>query len=223
VVLQTIVFIYSFDHQIFKPMGRPGHRPLTLTPQNAQELHSEESALWRSFRLGNELAFSSLYKRYVNKFFNYGMHLCHEREIVLDTIQELFTNLWFKRSQLSEVQAVNYYLFKAFRNLLFQKLNLKENSFIHIEDETSLHEPGLTSEESIILEQSNLQQQQHLQVALKGLTKRQREVVLLKFYQEFTYQQVASVMEITVESAHNLISKAIQSLRTKLRELEGER
>lgn len=197
-------------------MDNTSHSLEAITLSKRSEQSIEDRVLWQSFKKGNELAFSSLYKKYVNKFYNYGMHLSFDKEIVLDTIQELFTNLWAKHSQLADVQAVNYYLFKAFRNLLFQKVKQKKNFFISIDENSDFKESDLTREESLIVEQTTREQHLQLEMAMKSLSKRQREVVLLKFYNELSYQEVASVMEISVESAHNLLSKAIHTLRDNL-------
>lgn len=197
-------------------MGNSIHLSQDITHLTHLEKSIEDRVLWQSFKAGNELAFSSLYKKYVNKFYNYGMHLSFDKEIVLDTIQELFTNLWARRSQLADVQAVNYYLFKAFRNLLFQKVNHNKSFFISIDENSDYKESDLTREESLIVEQTIHEQHVQLEAAMKSLSKRQKEVVLLKFYNELSYVEVASVMEISVESAHNLLSKAIHTLRNSL-------
>src|SRR5687768_11939839 len=75
----------------------------------------EDRTLWQRFKNGNDLAFSILYKKYVQRLYNYGMHTCYDRDMVLDCLQELFGRLWAKRGQLADVEAVNFYLFKSFR------------------------------------------------------------------------------------------------------------
>ncbi|MBL7871587.1 MAG: sigma-70 family RNA polymerase sigma factor [Cyclobacteriaceae bacterium] len=213
-MLQSVEIFYSLNFD--KIMGSSNNPLLNQKIKNNLTQSVEDKVLWQSFKKGNELAFSGLYKRYVNKLFNYGMHLCFKKEIVSDTIQELYTNLWARRGQLADVEVVNYYLFKSFRNLLLQKINQKENSFLHLDHAKDFVETDLTYEESLIIEQTNEQQTKQLQFALKALTKRQHELVLLKFYNELSYGEVASVMEISVESAHNLLSKAVHTLRDHL-------
>ncbi len=198
---------------IHKTVSNSNHPLQYQKSSNFLQKSVDDNVLWQSVRKGNELAFSSLYKKYVNKFFNYGMHLCYDREIVSDTIQELFTNLWARHEQLTEVNAVNYYLFKSFRNLLVQRINQQKKSFEHIDEFYDFQLQDLTCEESLIVEQSNEEQRKKLRVAMSTLTKRQREVIVLKFYNELSYPEVASVMDISVESAHNLLSKAIHILR----------
>ncbi len=49
------------------------------------------------------------------------------------------------------------------------------------------------------------------------LTKRQREAIFLKFYNDLSYSDIASIMDLQVDSVYNVISKAIESLRHKLK------
>jgi hypothetical protein len=44
-----------------------------------------------------------------------------------------------------------------------------------------------------------------LQQALGHLTKRQREAVFFKFYQNLPYEQIASAMNVNAQSVYNLI------------------
>jgi hypothetical protein len=84
-------------------------RSVVSFPGKSTEL--DDAALWQRFRTGNNLAFSILYKKYVQRLFNYGMHTCYDRELVLDCLQELFGRLWDKRSQVAEVELVHSYHF----------------------------------------------------------------------------------------------------------------
>jgi RNA polymerase sigma factor (sigma-70 family) len=186
-----------------------------------RELHSaelEDSTLWKRFKSGNDLAFSIIYKKYIQRLYNYGMHTCYDRDLVLDSLQELFGRLWDKRSQVADVEAVNFYLFKSFRRLLLNKLaqNRKDSlRFLNVEA------PGFemlsSFEDSIILEEASTQQLEHLKKAIASLTKRQREVIFLKFFNELSYQDVAAVMEMNVDSVYNLMTKAIDALRKTLK------
>ena len=60
-------------------------------------------------------------------------------------------------------------------------------------------------------------QNEKLRRCLVTLTKRQREAIFLRFYNDLSYSDVASVMELQVDSVYNIISKAIDSMRHKLR------
>lgn len=178
----------------------------------------EDRTLWMRFKSGNDLAFSILYKKYVQRLYNYGMHTCYDRDIVLDSLQELFGRLWDKRSQVADVEAVNFYLFKSFRRVLLSKLVEKRKQSLRF---LNSEEPGFeilsSFEDAIILEETSTQQLHNLKKAIATLTKRQREVIFLRFFNELSYQDVAAVMEMTVDSVYNVMNKAIDALRKTLK------
>ena len=177
----------------------------------------KDQVLWQSIRKGNQLAFSSLYKKYVNPLYNYGMHIQADHDGVMDTIQELFVNIWSRRDSMSEVDKVKYYVFKSFRNLYFQRIS-KENKLVNHLDFIEYSEFKVESfEQELIQIQSNELRIKSLQNAINDLTKRQKEAVILRFYNELSFQEVGSLMSISVDSVHNHLSKAIVILRKNMK------
>ncbi len=178
---------------------------------------SEDRVLWESVKKGNELAFSSLFKKFINPLYNYGMHFYADRDLVKDCIQELFTSIWLKKESLSDVTQVKFYLFKSFRNLLFAKISASKQ-LIHPDVwEDDCGDVDDTRESAWIHEEETVENSKLLQLAIQGLTRRQREAVILRFYNNLESKQIAEVMGVSVEAVHNLVSKAIQLLRVKLR------
>lgn len=176
----------------------------------------DDKVLWISIGKGNNLAFTTLYKKYVNQLFNYGMHISFDRELVMDCLQELFSGIWLRREGLVELNQVNYYLFKSFRNLVIQKLNKKRKIILGIDFSKNAKEFEPSWEENLISDQTKEQKLKQLESAMDCLTFRQREAVLLKYFNELSYQQTSIIMGISLESVHNLVSKAIQCLRKQM-------
>ncbi len=50
---------------------------------------------------------------------------------------------------------------------------------------------------------------------LNALTDRQREIIYLRYVQEYDYLQIAELLQISVHGCRKLVSKAILSLREK--------
>ena len=73
------------------------------------------------------------------------------------------------------------------------------------------------TEDSIIEDEAKSHQLEALKASLNALSKRQREAIFLKFFNELSYHEVSSIMELRVDSVYNLISKAIDVLRVKLK------
>jgi RNA polymerase sigma factor (sigma-70 family) len=178
----------------------------------------EETVLWENFKKGNELAFSILYKRYVQHLYNYGMHTSKDKDLVLDCLQELFTKLWERRETVSSVGSVNFYLFKSFRRLLISKIIAGRKFSVPLPVNSSAYFEFIPSiEQSLIEHESRMLQVDRLKNSIKSLSKRQREALFLKFFNDLSYHEVASIMELRVDSVYNLISKAIDVLRRKLK------
>lgn len=176
----------------------------------------DESLLWDNFKNGNELAFSIIYKRYVQRLYNYGMHNCKDKDLVLDCVQELFTHLWERRETISSVGSVNFYLLKSFRRLITAKI-VAQKKFLPNFQGTVNHFEFIPSIEQFLIDaEMENQQAVRLKNSIKALSKRQREALFLKFFNELSYHEVASIMDLRVDSVYNLISKAIDILRKKL-------
>ncbi len=70
------------------------------------EDYKEEHILWEKFRAGDEAAFSSLFYLYSDTLFYYGSSITKDRELIKDSIQQLFCNLWERKEQCHEVSKI---------------------------------------------------------------------------------------------------------------------
>ena len=69
---------------------------------------------------------------------------------------------------------------------------------------------NVTVEDELIQEEDREEIRRKVEKVLNRLTGRQREVIYLRYIQEHSYEEVAKLMQITVESCRNLTSKAIR-------------
>lgn len=174
-----------------------------------------DELLWSNFKMGNELALSMLYKKHVHRLYDYGMHTSRDHDMVMDCLQDLFYQLWSKRESISTVKAVKPYLFKSFRRLLIHQIiaDRKHSSPL---PENEMFE-FMPSVESVLIEDEiRAEQNIRLKACIQSLTKGQREVIYLKFYNELTYPEIAEITELQIDSVYNLVSKTIELLRKKL-------
>ncbi len=200
-------------------MGSPVNLFISRSPKVDLKTHSDDIALWQSVSKGNDLAFSNLYQRFSNLLFNYGMHICYNRELVKDCIQELFTNIWNRRETLSEIDSVKHYLFKSFRNLLIQHINRKRKLFVDLKENDECLDFDLSFEDELVAKEYRQEAERKINNGLSKISKRQREILILKFFNDLSYGEIASIMSITPASAHNLISKALQCMRVVVKSL----
>lgn len=174
------------------------------------------TGLWRSFIAGDEKAFAQIYEAFFKLLYNYGYHFVPDRSLVKDAIQELFTDLWRLRANLSETTSVKFYLFRSLRRRLqsntdreavYIPLPLSENDLAGLQIVDSCEQHLITREtESMYI--------QELAKGIEKLTSRQREALRLKYYEGFTFDEVSSIMNMNEQSVRNLIRRAVASLRS---------
>ena len=189
-----------------------------LQPPFRQGDSLDDVHLWQNIKRDNGLAFSIIYNKYTQRLYNYGMHSCHDHDLVMDCLQELFVSIWIKRRNLTAVHSVSSYLFKSFRRLLMKKLSWRKRFLQSIDlKQEQYFEITLPAEALIEMGELQEEQSEKLRRSLVTLTKRQREAIFLKFYNDLSYSDIASIMDLQVDSVYNIISKAIEALRQKLR------
>jgi RNA polymerase sigma factor (sigma-70 family) len=175
----------------------------------------DDSFLWDRFRAGQLPAFTELYNTYVQTLYNYGKRFTTDSDLIEDCIQDLFVELWHKKETLGDTDSPKYYLLKSLRNRLFRRFS-QYQKFTSDGLEEYDFEVELSYELSLIDEQAAVQQRDQLQQALRQLTKRQREIIFLKFYENLSYEEIATVMSLEVKSAYNLVSKAVEAIKRYL-------
>ena len=171
-----------------------------------------ESALWDRFRGGDPDAFARLYDLYAFPLATYGYRISSVEHLVKDAIQDLFIELWRSRENLPSVKCVNAYLFKSIRYKLIknEKLAALYNTRNDLSD---LLTEDVSAETAILRREEETMTIQKIQLAVKGLSRRQQEAVTLKFYHGFTNDQIAEIMGVHYQSATNILHRALLTLR----------
>ncbi len=180
-----------------------------------KESHLEESdfATWKEFKKGNELAYTCIYKKYVNILFNYGMKIIPDKEVVKDAIQDLFVEIWKNKENLSDTNNIKFYLFKSIRRKLIRSVksaNLELNQNNHFDYS---REVTSSCEANFIIEEINLENKYKIEEGLNKLSKRQREAIYLRYYEDLSYDDIASLMLISSQSVYNLIFQSLRLLK----------
>ncbi len=178
---------------------------------------SPQEELWNSFRQGSRDAFAMIYQEHVDNLYHYGVHLCGDGELVRDCLQELFHDLWQSREHLADqLLNIRYYLLSSLRRRLLRTLE-RDRRFRAETTEIPFDFELIPSREHAIIQDENQQEQvRQLHTALNALPHRQREAIYLRFFHELSYQEVADMMSMKVDSVYNIISKAIGVLKKTL-------
>lgn len=169
---------------------------------------------WTAFRQGNAEAFGRLYYQYFNMLFYKSYTICTDKEMIKDCIHDLFAGIWKNRSRLATPGSVKAYLLSSVQRKLVRSLRQKHirEKRLHMIDITAVH----SAEEKMITEQFGLQRRRRMVRAIEKLTKRQQQALLLRFYADLSYPEIADKMKISKKAVYNLVAKAISNLQLEL-------
>jgi RNA polymerase sigma factor (sigma-70 family) len=183
-------------------------------------LSDDDQILWDQLREGDEQAFAGIYQKYFKSLYNYASKLTVDKDLVKDCLHDLFIELWDRRQRLPAMTSIKFYLFKAVRYTVLDRLTSHSRKVVDWESYPEAHfDFVLPYESDLIARQLSQEQQQRLQAALTSLTERQKEAIFLRFYGNFSYEQIASMMSLSVDSTYNLVSRALAFLRKQLVQL----
>lgn len=166
---------------------------------------------------GNAEAFEKLYDYFARDLFRYGYRISVNHELVQDSVQDLFLHLWNKRKDLAEVLSPRFYLYRSLRNKLIR--SSESNRLVFSSDgELSDHFfPGeMDIESSWIAEETDRIKLVQLHEALQKLPIRQQEAIQLRYYHNFSSEEIGRIMNINPQSVRNLQLRAMQQLRSEL-------
>jgi RNA polymerase sigma factor (sigma-70 family) len=173
---------------------------------------------WVRMAGGDKDAFLTIYNSHYHALLCYGFSLSANKEFTKDCIQELFTEIWKTRSTLNaEVKNVRSYLFTWLRRKMSRELAKlsKEKFSDELADEFPVIQ--LSYEELLIAFQQSEEKKEQLKAALKKLTKKQLEIIKLKFFENLSYRTIAAQTSLTPRTVYNLVYEAVRHLRESMK------
>ena len=174
-----------------------------------------DSILWKQTIAGDGRAYDQLVRLFYPSLFQYGCRYSRNKELIKDCIQDVFLEIWQKRTQIDSEIPPKPYLMASLRRRI-HRVVLADRQVIGQDDvlREELFDVEFSVEEAFIREEATLQTAQRCLQLLKALPKRQQEVIYLKYFQELSRDEIAEVMKITPQSVSNLIQLALKLLKS---------
>lgn len=172
---------------------------------------------WIKFVKGDRLAFRKMYDAYVDDLFAFGMSIYPDRELILDCIHDLFVNI-YGNSRIAKDVNIKYYLFAALRRSILKRKNQSDRwaDIDELYDEKLADLAIKSIEEEIILAEISDKNTQLILKSLEKLPKRQREIIHLRYYMNFSYEEISKIMDVNVATCRTLSYRAIKLLKQHL-------
>ncbi len=175
---------------------------------------SEEKTYWHDFIDGDLDALSLLFLHNARRLFSYGMKICRDKELVKDSIQEVFIRLIQKRCRLNSESNVKGLVYRLLRNELIDgiKRNNSSRKFDNLFFSPNSYFETDAEHQFIGIEEEMIRNNQ-LTLALEQLSAHQKEAMYLKYAEGLTYEQIAEVLGISVPSTRTLIYRTLGQMK----------
>ena len=161
--------------------------------------------------------FDELFRQYSNPLFYYAAKFV-EDEVAKDIVQDVFVKIWSDHS-ITISQSLNSFLFTMVRNSCLQHLEklkvrnkyLKSAKLLLQEEELRFY----MGEKTSLIEQ---EQENKLNEVLNSFPDRCKQIFMMSRFENKKNKEVAEELDISVKAVEKQISRAMTTLRTKMKE-----
>lgn len=175
-------------------------------------IYSDED-LMQEIKADNMFAFDVLYKKYVKKVYKFGYSILKSTVEAENLMQDVFLSLWENRHKVEKDSSIKSYVFTITYNSAISTLRKKVRESEFVEYLKSLQE---IREEPVDAGLEYKELTNKLENIINELPRRQKEVYLMHRIEGLKYIEIAKLLNISVNTIENHMSRALKTIREKL-------
>jgi RNA polymerase sigma-70 factor (ECF subfamily) len=190
------------------------------TPAARSEDDAEDVRLMRLVAGGDTTAFEHLVERHQALVAGTVARMLGSNSDVEDIAQQVFIRVWKSAGRYVARAKFTTWLLKITRNLVFNEMRrAKRHPHLPVQIEPEAEEVPLKDEQATapdaMLLQTELQQAIENEITL--LPDTQRMALVLRRYEELSYEEIADVLDLSVPAVKSLLFRARTELRERLK------
>ena len=170
--------------------------------------------IWKNFKAGDRDAFKTIYNEFVDALFSYGAKITSDRDLIKDSIQDLFIDVYTYGTALRKPESLEFYLYKALKRIIIRKL-VEKNKHLSVQELREEFDLSFSIEENVFDEESELFLKK-LQEEITHLVPESRELIFLKFNSGLTYVEIGQLFDIKPNTAKKQVYRILDKLRARM-------
>jgi len=167
---------------------------------------SDETLVSRALA-GSNSAWTKLIKRYEKRVYNYALRMVSHPDDAFDLMQEVFVGVHRNLASFRGDAPFPAWLFRIANFRCTDYLRRRRHHDEYDDERSFLLSPPGPEEQA-----ANLSTNEQISQALAGLPAEQRQVVELKFFQHFTFEDIAGQLGISPNTAKTRLYSALRKL-----------
>jgi len=157
-------------------------------------------------------ALELVYEHFGKRLYGYLVSILRSRSDAEEVLNELFMKVAVKREQVGKSDNLRVYLFAIARNMAYEmcrkRSSQKETLSVYAEYlELCDDAAGRWNEEELVAARK----------AVDSLPEEQREVVVLKIFEEMTFDEIAELLRISQNTAASRYRYAIEKMKDQMK------
>ena len=181
-------------------------------------MSEQEKALIRRCKRGDKAAFEEIVKTYMKRAYFAALSLVGNHEDALDLSQEAFANAYRFIRRFDTEHNFYPWLYRIVKNLCMSHLRKKKRRDTILpregDPEIAFETTPAGEEPSLIPESGEMKEM--LWKAIRALPESEREVIVLKHFQDMSYKQIAASVNCPIGTVMSRLYSARKHLREKM-------
>jgi RNA polymerase sigma-70 factor (ECF subfamily) len=188
----------------------------------------KDTGFMLAFKAGDENAFKILLDKFSSPILNFAYRFISNRNDAEDIAQEVFVKVYKSKDRYEPVSKFSSWLYAVAANTCLDYKKRKKKDILYHSMPVELHDDDNkqldiadTSGKSVesTVEQSRIDDT--VKKALNLLAENQRLTLILKEYEDKSYEEIADILDISISSVESLIFRARQNLKKQLADIAG--
>ncbi len=149
----------------------------------------DDAAVFQTFIDNNDQqAFNLLYKKHSQKVYAYCLRLMKDRDSAKDVFQKVFFNVIDKKHTFKGGNFIGWLIVIAKNQCMMEKRGIKQTENI---DDLEIAADDLRKVDFI--------REEGIRKAVEGLPEDYKEIIKLRYFDDFSYNEIAEILEISVD------------------------
>jgi len=171
--------------------------------------------IWDNFKAGDRTSFEIIYNEFSDVLFAYGSRILSDKELLKDSIHDVFVDIYRYGSELRNPESLEFYLFKTLKRNIIRKL--KQARVTPLTDENiTTFDLKFDLEDEIMQDDPDSDRVVLLQKFLQLLDHSQRENLFLKFNSGLTYPEIGKLLNLKPDTVKKQVYRLLDHLRSEM-------
>lgn len=175
-----------------------------------------DAELMARIQKDDQEAFAEFVRRYQRRFYRLAYGYLHQHEETLDAVQESFIKIYRARATWEPRANPFTWAYRIVANQCVDLLRKRKGTVAASLDEEDSPEARTLADTSVVdplLLQVKKEERQKVMEAVLKLPPRQREIIILRHYEDLSLQEIAEVQGCALGTVKSSLHRAIASLK----------